>query len=271
MNDEIFYRSKGYDEHYKIWHTSGRNMIIYLQSDGGSIVCQKKSFPIRDGALCFVGSQMYHYTMPEFPEEYVRSKLFITDDELRSILFAVCGGERSELFNCESLIYARIPRKEKERVYYLFADVYAQADSKQYRSVKLGASLRLIAYIEENRVEAISPESDFMHRAIDYVNAHVTEKIKIEDICEAVHVSKYHFCREFKKRTGQTVMEYMLATRIVMAKSLLVKTELGIGEISERCGFCSIAYFCRVFKCDTGVTPLCFRNANGEVSQNCAI
>ena len=264
MLEDIFYKSSGYDEYYKIWHTSGRNMLIYMQSDGGSLVCGKKTFPIRKGVLCFVGSEMYHYTMPEDPEKYVRSKLFITNDDMRSLLSAVFpDGDGAALFDSEAFIYAQIAKEARTRVEALFADVYAHKGSGQYRSVKLGACLRLLAFIEENRVESISPESDFMHRAIDYVNAHITEKIKIEDICDAVHVSKYHFCREFKKRTGQTVMEYILATRIVLAKEMLLKTDQTIGEISERCGFCSISYFCRVFKQDTGRTPLGFRKSGG--------
>jgi AraC-like DNA-binding protein len=58
-------------------------------------------------------------------------------------------------------------------------------------------------------------------------------------------------------------MEYILATRIVLAKEMLQKTDLTVGEISERCGFSSISYFCRVFKQDTGRTPLGFRKSGG--------
>ena len=260
MTEEIFYRSRGYDEYYKRWHTSGRNMIIYMHSDGGSLVCGERSFPIRRGALCFVGSTMYHYTMPESPENYVRSKIFETNEELGTILPLIYSDrERSTVFNSEALIYALIPEEEYAKVDSLFADVYSSKNSAKYRAIRIGAYIRLLAYIEEYRLEAISPESNFLHRAIDYINAHVTEDIKIEDICDTVHVSKYHFCREFKKRTGKTVMEYILATRIVLAKGMLQKTAFSIGEISERCGFSSISYFCRVFKQDTNKTPLRFR------------
>ena len=262
MNEEIYYRSEGYDEHYKVWHTSGRNMIIYMYSDGGSLVCGKKTFPIRKGALCFVGADMYHYTMPENPDKYVRSKLFVTNEELRAMLSVLLQErEETERFDSESFIYAQVPNDERTMVDALFYDVHRFRESKQHRAVKLGSFLRLLACIEENKVEAISPESDFMNYAIDYINAHIAEDISIEDICDAAHVSKYHFCREFKKRTGQTVMEYILATRIVLAKEMLQKTDLTVGEISERCGFSGISYFCRVFKQDTGKTPLGFRKS----------
>ena len=53
---------------------------------------------------------------------------------------------------------------------------------------------------------------------------------------------------QFKQSTGITVMNYILKTRIISATNLLESTDLPIGEISEKCGFSSTAYFCRVFK-----------------------
>ena len=58
-----------------------------------------------------------------------------------------------------------------------------------------------------------------------------------------------------------TVMEYILKTRIVMAQGMLRKERLSVTEISNRCGFSSISYFSRVFRQDTGMTPLQYKKA----------
>ncbi len=264
MLKDIFFRAHGADEHYKIWHKTERNMIILMHSNGGSIVCNEKTFPICRGAVCFVGSDVYHYTMPDEPSKYVRSKIFVTDEELRAILSVFSeAGDAQALFGSEALVYAQLDDSEYSDAERLFGDVCSHSENgKQNVSfVRLSAFMRLLAYIEENRIESISHGTSFLDRAINYINAHITDELDIEKICVAAHVSKYHFCREFKKRTGQTVMEYVLATRIVLAKNMLAKTDEGIGEISERCGFSSISYFCRVFKNDTGKTPLGFRKS----------
>ena len=86
--------------------------------------------------------------------------------------------------------------------------------------------------------------------------------ICIDDICAAINSSKYHFCRQFKKHTGLTVMEYILKTRIILAKTELIKTNLSITEISERLGFSSVSYFCRAFKAESGLTPLQYRKSH---------
>ena len=88
----------------------------------------------------------------------------------------------------------------------------------------------------------------------------------MDEICREIHISKYYFCRKFKKTTGFTVMDYVLKTRIVAAKGLLSETELSISEISNRCGFGSISYFCRVFKEHTGLTPLQYRKKIDHLS-----
>ena len=60
---------------------------------------------------------------------------------------------------------------------------------------------------------------------------------------------------------GMTVMDYVLKTRIVLAKNMLEKENVSISEVSGRCGFSSESYFCRVFKESVGVSPLKYRKS----------
>ena len=104
------------------------------------------------------------------------------------------------------------------------------------------------------------PTSGMVQKAVEYINIHIHEDLRIDRICDAIHVSKYYFCRKFKQSTGLTVMNYILKTRIISAKNLMETTNLTIGQISQRCGFSSQSYFCRVFKEECGMTPLQFRD-----------
>jgi AraC-like DNA-binding protein len=94
---------------------------------------------------------------------------------------------------------------------------------------------------------------------MDYINRNILSDITIDEICSAVHMSKYYFCRKFKESMGMTVMDYVLQTRIVLAKSILAKESMSITNVSEHCCFSSVSYFCRVFKEHTGKTPLEYR------------
>jgi AraC family transcriptional regulator len=116
--------------------------------------------------------------------------------------------------------------------------------------------------ISQNASEKTSHQFDNIQTAVEYINRHITEDISIDEISSACYLSKYHFCRIFKQKTGITVMEYILKTRIMMAKELLCGPKLSVTEISEACGFSSISYFSRAFKNETGLSPLQYKQTH---------
>lgn len=258
MNENIIYRQKGKDPYYKIWHTPHKNMIIYMYSDGGSIVCKEKIYPIKKGSLCFVGAEKFHYTMPDTPDSYERSKIFISTDELQKLLALL--PENSPLrnvFNDEAIVYAHI--EDDAPVEQQFEEISSCTNSEYALPMLYSCFMKLLILLHKNAGENVIGSSKGMYKAIEYINSHIYEDISIDNICSAVHISKYHFCRQFKKATGLTVMEYILKTRIVIAKNMLLKEKITITEISSRCGFSSVSYFSRIFKKETGMTPLKYR------------
>ena len=50
-------------------------------------------------------------------------------------------------------------------------------------------------------------------------------------------------------------MEYLREYRIKIADVMLTNTEKSVSEIAEACGFESVAYFCRAYKRQFGVSP----------------
>lgn len=265
MQDSILYHQTGVDYYYKTWHTTNENMIIFMHSDGGSIVCSEKVYPIKSGVLCFIGSKKYHYTMPDDPDAYERSKMFISDDALRKIstLFS-CETKWSKIFTPDSIVYAEIDNDSAIEIERLFSEVDRyKNDTAHFPTVLASCYMRLLISIEEKARGSVSGSQDFISRAIEYINGRITDAITIDEICAAVHTSKYYFCREFKKATGLTVANYILKTRIVMAKGMLLSEAITVGETSEKCGFSSISYFCRVFKEETGMSPKSYRKSFG--------
>lgn len=261
MDSNIIYHEIGKDPLYKIWHASDKNMIIYMHSEGGSIVCNEKIFPIQNGVLCFIGAGNYHYTMPDIPEQYERSKILISADKLNKVLNILSiDSLQLDFFYTKSIFFAKVDEENREYVDSLFRDIKRYEDDDKYSEIILLSScLKLLVLLDKFYVEKISAVTGFMNKAIEYINNNIFHEIKIEDICSAINISKYHFCRQFKKNTGMTVMEYILKTRIILAKNILLTENVSILEVSERCGFSSISYFCRAFKSDTGKSPLKYR------------
>jgi AraC-like DNA-binding protein len=249
------------DPYYKTWHASGYNMIIYMHTDGGSIVSTQRNYPIKKGGLCFIGANRFHYTLPDDPETYDRSKIFLPSDVLDQLLLLFPEDlQMRTVFEPNALVYTQLEVDDQQHVEQILDTICRyQNDSHYLDPIVKSGYISLLVCLRKNKKAITAVTSDMIQNAVEYINQHIYENICIDQICRDIHISKYHFCRKFKKVTGFTVMEYVLKTRIVAGKTLLSDTDLLISEISGRCGFSSVSYFCRVFKEHTGISPLQYR------------
>ncbi len=95
--------------------------------------------------------------------------------------------------------------------------------------------------------------------AKEFVQAHVEEPITLEQIVGHVHVSRFYFCKLFKKATGLTLTEYVARVRVEKAKELLGDPSRRISEVVFAAGFGSIPQFNSVFKRHVGMPPTDYR------------
>ncbi len=91
------------------------------------------------------------------------------------------------------------------------------------------------------------------------LNEHVESALCIDEICTAVGYSRAYIFKEFKSKTGKSVMSYYTALKIKRAKQLLRERELSVHEIAERLGFDTANYFSKVFRSHTGQTPTAYQ------------
>lgn len=56
-----------------------------------------------------------------------------------------------------------------------------------------------------------------MNRAIDYLEANMTEKLNIEEVAKLAFSSPFHFQRMYHMLTGVTVAEYVRRRRLTLA------------------------------------------------------
>jgi AraC family transcriptional regulator len=99
------------------------------------------------------------------------------------------------------------------------------------------------------------PPNHQLDRAIDYIHAHLTEDISLEAIANHLGISRYHFCRMFKRSLGVSPHQYVLQQRVEKAKQMLQARKLRMHEIAIACGFSHQSHFNYHFKRLTGVSP----------------
>ena len=97
--------------------------------------------------------------------------------------------------------------------------------------------------------------------AVAQIREHYAGLYGVEELSEALGVSKSHLVRAFKAAMGVTPGQYLTGVRLEAAKLLLARREYPLEVVASLCGFSGANYLCRVFKKATGQTPAAFRAA----------
>ena len=95
--------------------------------------------------------------------------------------------------------------------------------------------------------------------ALRFIRERCADAIQVEDVVEAVAVSRRSLEYRFHNLLGRTIAAEIRQAHIERAKMLLVKTELPIAKVADKAGFGSPEYMSRVFKAEFGLTPLKYR------------
>ena len=117
----------------------------------------------------------------------------------------------------------------------------------------------LTDYASRQVLASASAEPAAVASAKQFVQTHVEEPILLAHVARHVNVSRFYFCKLFKKVTGMTLTEYVARVRVEKAKTLLVDSSLRISEVVYAAGFGSIPQFNSVFKRLVGMPPTEYR------------
>ncbi|MEY8523551.1 AraC family transcriptional regulator [Lachnospiraceae bacterium 38-10] len=132
---------------------------------------------------------------------------------------------------------------------------------------KLLEIITLIGRNHASRAESgsaiIGQQKEYMEKFLnicDYIEAHCSEDLNLDDIANMCGFSKFYFSRLFKQFTNISFYKYVNQKRITKATELLIDPKNSITDVALNCGFSSLSSFIRMFKIIKGCTPTDFRN-----------
>jgi AraC-like DNA-binding protein len=97
-------------------------------------------------------------------------------------------------------------------------------------------------------------------RVVSYVDRHLAEPLTIDRLAGEAGVSRFHFCRVFKKAVGMSPISFLTLMRIERAKVLLGRNNT-VSAVALKVGFNDLSNFNRQFKTITGLTPTAYRDS----------
>ena len=118
--------------------------------------------------------------------------------------------------------------------------------------------IRLLLSPIGSRVAQIGLHESHMHRvgrAIDWIRAHYSQPMHVEDLAAMVHMSTSSFHQHFKTITAMTPLQYQKVLRLQHARQLLLSSDCDVTHAAIEVGYTSPSQFSREYRRLFGKAP----------------
>lgn len=242
----IFHPSFKMKQRVKIpnWHKN----IEFLQCvDGeGFVRCGTDVVPLLRNSLVTVNSDVLHSIGTESELEY--RCLILDNDFLKSNGIPADELSFSPFLDSPELV---------ER-FDQVCKAFLELNPEDFRSIAYLRSevMRFcVALCEFSVRKEPSPEdNNYVKEAIYYIRQHLSEPISLDKLSLAVGVSKFHLSRQFKKYTGDSVIQTINRMRCAEAQRML-EQGMSVSAVADACGITNHSYFSKTFRSFMGRLP----------------
>lgn len=136
-----------------------------------------------------------------------------------------------------------------------------ESDNKLLLYSRVLSLLNLVFFDAEIPDTRNGKNYEIIAQAKRYIEAHLEEKISLKDIAGSVHLSEIYFHNIFVESMGISPHQYLIDCRIEKAKKLLWDTNIPMTVVAEKSGLGCQQYLNKVFKKETGQTPVSYRKS----------
>lgn len=98
-----------------------------------------------------------------------------------------------------------------------------------------------------------------LYRIIKYIYLNHDKDVTLKDVAELEHLNHYYVSHLIKNYTGLSFQNFLNYIRVERAENYLVEGDFTLTQISEFCGFSSLAYLNKCFEKWHGMTPSIYR------------
>lgn len=114
-------------------------------------------------------------------------------------------------------------------------------------------------FVEASKPQTVNAASHITEEFKKALTKHISDKFKIAEYAELLHISPNHLNKCVKQTTGKSAHDLLNEMLLLEAKVLLKQTNLNVTEIAYKIGKNEISDFARFFKAQTGMRPSEYR------------
>ena len=225
--------------------------IYYTVSGEREYFIENSFFKANTGDFVLIPKNMLHRTAGKGAD---RILVYFSDDFLetyftKEMISKLLSGFSPKIFRPNEAA------QEKSRA--LLSALLSSYKSQAEESLLAAYLFELLFLLsnEENTAIAGAPTDSRINQILCYINENYSKIEHIDEIADHFYISKSYLCRSFTKSMGVSLVTYLNTVKIRSACDMLQQGYHNMTDIALRCGFNSSAYFCKVFKQETGFAP----------------
>ena len=113
--------------------------------------------------------------------------------------------------------------------------------------------------------DALAVIDPLLSKAIHHIRQNYHRAIQVDEVAEAVQLSRRSLERRFKAAIGHPPAKEIQRVRLQRAQQLLRETNMSVVDVAAVCGYSSPEYMIGIFRKATGRTPINYRNHSQAV------
>lgn len=259
-------RIEGVNDNMSQSHYHDYYELYYLETGERYHIIRDELYLIHGGQFVLFAPYVMHHSYGDQDIAFRRIVLYFKPTE-------ICSEELLKALSEDSGVY-RTDTRSRYSVHQLLKMLLdAQDDSKPYHNEYMNTLLNLLLLAIERQFSKPEPheKQTRIGQVIDYIHKHYDEKITLESLSRDFFVSPYYLCREFKRFTNRTIIQYINVTRIMNAQRKIMETPKSITEIANITGFSNVTHFNRVFKSITGMSPSAYKKTISQEKRHSSL
>lgn len=239
-------------------------VIYFKNSIGVEYLIGSERYRVQKGDIVMTAPGVAHCPLlPEnMTEPYLRDTLRISEE---FIALVTANYLASDFAEAPDSFLLRTAGTRWEFLGELFRQSVAESEEQKpgWELALLGRTIQLLVHLHRATLEqAIAPAKaetpELVDRVLEYIEAHLHEKITLSDVAHRFYVSQSTITQTFRNKLGLSFYRCVTQRRLVAAKRL-IEGDAALESIAEAVGFTDYSAFYRAFKQEFGISPRQYR------------
>lgn len=243
-------RIEGRDDNMSCSHFHEFYELYYLESGARTYIINDVEYKVEPGSIVLLPPYTMHHSFSPRGIPFCRLLVYFSKDAIEAKIY-------NHLLHTQGVFTLRNSQQTSE-IHRMLETVLNESSEKNMYSelsAKSALSLALVMLLRNGSRNEKEVKDDKITLILRYLADHYMDEITLDDLCEKFYISKFFLCRQFKKYTKTTVLEYLSTVRVLNAQRLFMESDKNLSDIANLVGFNSLGNFERTFKKITGSTP----------------